>query len=96
MIRIERRTIMVGGTAVAGIAALALVMTAAPAQSEEIRPGVYRTPDDRFENLPDFDFAPNYVEIQGYRVHYLDEGPADGEPILLIHGEPTWSYLFGR
>ncbi len=84
------------GAAVVAIAALALVMTAAPAQSEEIRPGVYRTPDDRFENLPGFDFAPNYVEVQGYRVHYLDVGPADGEPILLIHGEPTWSYLYRK
>ncbi len=76
--------------------ALALVATATPALAEEIRPGVYRTPDDRFENLPDFDFAPHYLEIDGYRVHYLDEGPADGEVILLIHGEPTWAYLFRK
>ena len=64
--------------------------------SEEVRPGVLRTPDERFENLPDFDFEPNYLELGGYRVHYLDEGPRDGEPILLIHGEPTWSYLYRK
>ena len=64
--------------------------------ADEIRPGVLRTPDERFENLPGFDFEPHYMEIDGYRVHYLDEGPADGDPILLIHGEPTWSYLYRK
>lgn len=57
--------------------------------SQEVRPGVLRTPDDRFDNLPGYDFEPNYLEIRGYRVHYLDEGPADGEVILLLHGEPS-------
>lgn len=55
---------------------------------------VVRTPDSRFENLPDYNFAPNYVEIQGYRIHYLDEGPKDGETVLLMHGQPSWSYLY--
>lgn len=55
---------------------------------------VVRTPDERFEGLPDFPFAPNYVDSLGYRVHYVDEGPKDGEVILLMHGQPTWSYLF--
>lgn len=64
--------------------------------AEEVRPGVYRTPDDRFENLPGFDFAPQYKDIDGYRVHYLDEGPPDGEAILLLHGEPTWSFLYRK
>ena len=58
-----------------------------------------RTPDERFENLPDFDFSPHYAEIDDQdggtlRVHYLDEGPADAAPILLMHGEPSWSYLY--
>lgn len=53
-----------------------------------------RTPDDRFANLVDYPFAPNYVEIEGYRIHYVDEGPRDGEPILLLHGQPSWSYLY--
>lgn len=54
-----------------------------------------RTPDDRFEGLPGYDFEPRYVEIDGgIRVHHLDEGPADGRPVLLLHGEPTWSYLY--
>ncbi len=64
------------------------------AASEEIKPGILRTPDARFENLPGYDFEPHYIEVGDYRVHYLDEGPADGEIVLLLHGEPTWSYLY--
>lgn len=56
---------------------------------------VYRTPDDRFARLPEFSFAPHYHELQsGLRLHYLDEGPRDGPPVLLLHGEPTWAYLW--
>jgi haloalkane dehalogenase len=60
---------------------------------------VVRTPDDRFENLPGWTFAPHYVEIDdadggSLRVHYVDEGPADAAPVLLMHGEPSWSYLY--
>ena len=53
-----------------------------------------RTPDSRFENIPDFPFEPNYVEIDGMRVHYVDEGAKDASPVLLLHGEPSWSYLY--
>lgn len=58
-----------------------------------------RTPDDRFDELPDFGFAPHYVEIDDgnggrLRVHYLDEGPADAAPVLLLHGEPSWCFLY--
>jgi len=74
----------------------ALILLAASGHSEEIRPGVYRTPDARFEGLPDYEFEPHYKEIQGYRVHYLDEGPANGPVVLLLHGEPTWSYLYRK
>ena len=52
----------------------------------------YRTPDERFAALPGYPFAPNYVERDGLRLHYLDEG--EGDPVLLLHGEPTWSYLY--
>ena len=55
---------------------------------------VYRTPDDRFAGLPDFPFAPHYVEIDELRTHYLDEGR--GDLMLLLHGEPTWSFLYRR
>jgi haloalkane dehalogenase len=64
--------------------------------AEEVAPGVLRTSDDRFVGLQDYPFAPNYMQIGSYRIHYLDEGPADAAPILLIHGEPTWSYLFRK
>jgi haloalkane dehalogenase len=62
---------------------------------------VYRTPDERFENLPDFDFEPNYVSdlagYEGLRMHYLDEGPSDAAHVFLcLHGEPTWSYLYRK
>ena len=58
----------------------------------------YRTPDEAFENLPGFPFEPHYlpgwVEQDGLRMHYLDEG--SGPPVLLLHGEPTWSYLYRK
>jgi haloalkane dehalogenase len=61
----------------------------------EGRPAValaYRTPDERFAALPGYGFAPHYVEQDGLRMHYVDEG--EGPPVLLLHGEPTWSYLY--
>ena len=53
-----------------------------------------RTPEHRFKSLPDYDFTPNYVEVEGMRMHYVDEGQRDGEVVLLLHGEPSWSYLY--
>ena len=64
--------------------------------SYEVKEGVLRTPDDRFENLENYPFEPNYMMIDGLRIHYLDEGPNDADPIILFHGEPTWSYLFRK
>ena len=55
---------------------------------------ILRTPDDGFADLPDFGFEPHYVELDGLRMAYLDEGPRDGEVVLCLHGEPTWSYLY--
>ncbi|MCG7597216.1 haloalkane dehalogenase [Mycobacterium sp. PSTR-4-N] len=55
---------------------------------------ILRTPDERFADLPDFPFAPHYVDVAGIRMHYLDEGPRDAEVVLLLHGEPSWSYLY--
>lgn len=62
---------------------------------------ILRTPDDRFVNLPGFPFAPIYVDVDAgdggpLRIHYLDEGPREGETVLLLHGEPTWSYLYRK
>lgn len=54
----------------------------------------FRTPDERFEGLPGFDFAPHYEQIDGLRLHYLDEG--EGDPVVCFHGEPTWSYLYRK
>ncbi len=56
-----------------------------------------RTPDERFRDLEGYPFAPHYVELSdGPRMHYVDEGPRDGRPILMLHGEPTWSYLYRK
>jgi len=62
--------------------------------AEEIASGVYRTPDHVFANLPDYPFTPNYLMVDGLRLHYVDEGPRDGQIVLLLHGEPSWSYLY--
>ncbi len=60
---------------------------------------VLRTPDSRFENLEGYRFSPHYLDVTAagapaLRMHYLDEGHRDGAPVLLLHGEPTWSYLY--
>ncbi|MCP4317462.1 MAG: haloalkane dehalogenase [Hyphomicrobiales bacterium] len=62
---------------------------------------VLRTPDERFANLPDYPFSPNYVDLDGgdlgtLRMHYVDEGASDGPVVLLLHGEPTWSFLYRK
>jgi haloalkane dehalogenase len=54
-----------------------------------------RTPDERFEHLSGFDFVPHYAELScGLRMHYVDEGSPEGAVCLLLHGQPTWSYLY--
>lgn len=55
-----------------------------------------RTPEERFANLPGYPFRPHYVDVGGLRVHYVDEGPRDAAPVLLLHGEPSWSYLYRK
>ena len=53
---------------------------------------VFRTPDERFENLPGYDYEPHYVAVDGLRLHHVDEG--SGPAVLCFHGEPDWSYLY--
>ena len=55
---------------------------------------IYRTPDERFQSLPEFSFEPHYRELDGLRLAHLDEG--EGDPVVFFHGEPTWSYLWRR
>src|ERR1700736_4059955 len=63
--------------------------------------GVLRTPDERFAGLPGYPFEPHYVQVETegiapLRMHYVDAGPADGSVVLLVHGQPTWSYLYRK
>ena len=53
-----------------------------------------RTPQDRFAALPDFGYQPRYADVGGLRMAYVAAGPPDGEPVLLLHGEPSWSFLY--
>ena len=55
---------------------------------------VFRTPDERFEDLPGYDFEPHWFDAEGLRLHYLDEG--DGDPVVCFHGEPTWAFLYRK
>ncbi len=55
---------------------------------------ILRTPEERFGNLVDWPYAPQYVEVNGARVHYVESGT--GNPILCLHGEPTWAYLYRK
>ena len=59
------------------------------------------TPESRFENLPNYPFKPNYLNVPDgdggeLRVHYVEEGPLKADPVLLMHGEPSWSYLYRK
>jgi haloalkane dehalogenase len=55
---------------------------------------VFRTPDERFEDLPGYGFAPHWHDADGLRLHYVDEG--EGDPVVCFHGEPTWAYLYRK
>lgn len=56
---------------------------------------ILRTPDERFTDLDGWPYAPHYAEVgDGLRMHYVDEGPRDGQVVLLLHGEPSWGYLY--
>lgn len=58
---------------------------------------ILRTPEERFANLPDYPFAPCYHQVMpALRLHYVDEGPRDAKPVVMLHGEPTWSYLYRK
>ena len=55
---------------------------------------VFRTPDERFADLPGYDFEPRYADVDGLRLHYVDEGA--GSPVVCFHGEPTWAFLYRK
>ncbi|NAS11966.1 alpha/beta fold hydrolase [Poritiphilus flavus] len=58
---------------------------------------IIRTPENRFKNLEDYNFQSNYLNVEdGLRLHYLDEGDNTNATVLLLHGEPSWSYLYRK
>jgi haloalkane dehalogenase len=57
---------------------------------------ILRTPDERFVDLPGYPFVPNYLQLGELRMHYVDEGPRNAPVVLMLHGEPTWSYLYRK
>ncbi len=57
---------------------------------------VLRTPEERFANLPGYPFEPHYADVEGVRIHSVDEGPVGGPVVLMLHGEPSWSYLYRK
>lgn len=61
-----------------------------------LRADALRTPDESFAGITDFPYAPNYVQINGYRMHYVEQGSPDEKPVLMLHGLPTWSYLYRK
>jgi len=59
-----------------------------------IKPNTLRTPDEAFDGLSDYPFEPNYMQVDGMRLHYIDEGKENDKAIFLLHGQPSWSYLY--
>src|SRR5579871_5174197 len=93
--RDRMRSINFAFTAILPVFLIADAATAAGPQTEKEKPPmVLRTPDERFADLPGFPYKPHYVEVNGLRMHYLDEGK--GDPILCLHGEPSWCYLYRK
>jgi haloalkane dehalogenase len=83
-----------------GLRAAGFAFNSVPGGAITKRVNVLRTPDERFASLPAFPFAPHYVSVRDeLRIHYVDEGPRDaapGECVLLLHGEPSWSFLYRK
>ena len=57
---------------------------------------ILRTPDERFSNLPGYSFEPHYVQADDIRINYVDEGPRSSATVLMLHGEPSWCYLYRK
>jgi len=85
---------VISGCATVRVAEFPLADEALPVMKTAAGVEFVRTPDVCFEDLPDWPYEPLYVEIDGLRQAYVDVGPADADPILLLHGEPSWSYLY--
>ena len=104
---VARRCLVIAAIGVLGLSAVASAQLASslpfPLEDHELEvqttsAGVafVRTPDEFFQGLPEWPYEPKYVEIDGLRQGYVDEGPADGEVVLLLHGQPSWSYLYRK
>lgn len=76
------------------IAVLWATLSISSTVADEILPGILRTPEARFQGLTDYPFQANYLQLGDVRMHYVDEGPSQAPVVLLLHGEPSWSYLY--
>lgn len=89
----NRRTLLAAGALGPALAIPAPTLAAKPTTGR-LPVGNMRVADARFANLKDFPFRPQYAEVYGTRMHYVDEG--HGDPVLMLHGEPSWSYLYRK
>ncbi|MDP3516176.1 MAG: haloalkane dehalogenase [Pseudohongiella sp.] len=78
------------------MASLFTALFSGAAVANEVSPGIFRTPDESFLALKDYPFEPNYLQIENLRMHFVDEGPKHAKVVLLLHGEPSWSYLYRK
>ncbi len=69
-------------------------MTYGPDGRQQPISGVHRTPGERFATLDDYPFAPHYMDIDGLRMHYVDEGTGEAGTFVLLHGKSVWSYMY--
>ncbi len=80
-------------TAVIGLSLSTLVPVV---HSQEVASGVHRTPDERFAGIDEYPFEPHYINVNGLRMHYVDEGTGAAGTMILLHGEPVWSYMYRK
>src|SRR5262245_8025431 len=96
MARIMPARFRIGNNLANLVSALQYCQAFESSNRKEAQMDILRTPDERFANLPEFHYSPHYIEINGLRMHYVDEGSRGAAPVLLLHGEPSWSYLYRK
>jgi haloalkane dehalogenase len=75
---------------------LSLSISTPPVHGQAVTSDVHRTPDERFSAIDDYPFEPHYIDVNGLRMHYVDEGTGAAGTMILLHGEPVWSYMYRK